>query len=222
MGISIQKKYFFKYLILDSILSDNDLEYFNNSFNVDIQPSDKLGSFFSIKIFRDKRIHFNFGENQITQNKIMEIHNKYEKTFHTLLSEMCPAKLKLHNYTEYTLNCTGKDYKYAIHDDIPSKLLSAVIYLKPEENTGTIIYPSPEYKLWNGELAFPSEGTLIHWKQNRGFVFSRIHQKTWHSYQGDTKKNRLTLIINICSDKVKEVMEIENSKEFKDSITWTN
>ena len=68
----------------------------------------------------------------------------------------------------------------------------------------------------------PNEGTVIRWKQNRGFVFSRINQKTWHSYQGDKKNNRLTLVINICTDKVEEVDRIEQTKEFKESITWAS
>ncbi len=222
MGIPFQRKYFFKYVVLDNVLSSEDFEYFNNTFNVEIQPKDKLVSFFSIKVFKDKCIHFNLGENQITKERIMEIHNKYGKTFHTLLSEFCPAKFKLHDYTQYTLNCTGKDYQYPIHDDIPRKLLSTVIYLKPKENIGTIMYPSPEYKLWNGKSASPVEGSLIKWKQNRGFVFSRINQKTWHSYRGDQKNNRLALVINLCTDRVEEVYKIEQSKEFKESITWVN
>ena len=82
------------------------------------------------------------------------------------------------------------------------------------------MYPGPEYKLCNGESALPQEGTLIRWKQNRAFVFSRIFQKTWHSYQGDKKNNRLALVINLCTDKIEQVDKIEQSKEFKESITW--
>ena len=37
-------------------------------------------------------------------------------------------------YSEFHIIETGADYKYPIHDDTPNKLLSGVIYLRPEKN----------------------------------------------------------------------------------------
>ena len=153
---------------------------------------------------------------------MMAIHNRYEELFHKLLKALCPPKADLIDFIEYSLTITGKDCKYPIHDDVPNKLLSTVVYLKPEENKGTILHPCPKYITFNGEKALPNEGCIIDWKPNRALIFSRIHQKTWHSYQGDGKNNRLTFVINLGTDKLNEVMKIENSKEFKNSITWSN
>ena len=219
--IHIQSKYFFKYIILDNFFSDSEINFLNRC-NISNQPSDKVSILYQLRIFKDKKIEVKIGGDLSPQAKIIAIHKKYENLFHSILSVLCPAKSKLIDFIEYALVATGKDYKYIIHDDIPAKLLSTVIYLKPEENMGTVIYPCPQYKLANGKIVFPSNGVSIKWKTNRALIFSRIHERTWHSYQGDGKSNRLAFVINVGTDKVKEVMEIENSKEFKESITWVN
>ena len=69
---------------------------------------------------------------------------------------------------------------------------------------------------------FPNENFVIKWKVNRAMIFSRIGQKTWHSYQGDGKSNRLVFGINVGTERAKEAREIEDSEEFKKSITWVN
>ena len=35
---------------------------------------------------------------------------------------------------------TGSHYKYPIHRDSPSKILSGIIYISPNENKGTLLY----------------------------------------------------------------------------------
>ena len=39
-----------------------------------------------------------------------------------------------------------KNFKFPIHDDIPNKLLSGVIYIKPEKNSGTVFYKTKSGK----------------------------------------------------------------------------
>ena len=87
----------------------------------------------------------------------------------------------------------------AISDDTPNKLLSGVVYLKPEKNIGTIFY---EDKQGNGRKE-------IEWKQNRAVFFSRTERETWHSYQGDGKCNRIALVYNLMTNNIKEVCKIE-------------
>ena len=222
INIPIQSKYFFKYIILDNFLSDNEIQYLNR-LDISKVPSNGILNCYQARIFKDKNIKPKaVGDNLINIENIISIHKKYENLFSSILLKMCPAKSKLIEFMEYTLSITGKDCIYPIHDDAPYKLLSTVIYLKPENNIGTLIYPCPKYPLFDGKILSPSEGFCIKWKQNRSLIFSRIHQKTWHSFQGDGKSNRLAFVINVGTDKVKEVMDIENSKEFRESITWTN
>ncbi|WP_269604071.1 hypothetical protein [Prochlorococcus marinus] len=220
--IPIRSKYFFKYLILDNFFSDNEMQYFNR-FDISKVPSTQFTTIYQARIFKDKNIEPKATKGgPLSIDNIISMHNKYEEFFYSILSKLCPAKSNLIEYIDYKIVVTGKDYKYQIHDDVASKLLSTVIYLKPEKNIGTIIYPCPNYILFNGKILSPSEGVVVDWKVNRALIFSRINQKTWHSYQGDGKSNRLAFVINVGTDKAKEVMEIENSKEFKESITWAN
>ena len=218
----IHNKYFFKYIVLDDFFADVEIEYLNR-LDISNVASDQASILYQLRIFKDKSIEPKGQEKALIPiEKIMSIHNKYEPLFHSLLSKLCPAKSNLIDFIDYQIILTGKDAKYPIHDDVPAKLLSTVIYLKPENNLGTVIYPCPNYALFDGKIASPSEGFGIHWKINRALIFSRIHQKTWHSYQGDGKSNRLAFVINVGTEKVKEVMDIENSKEFRESITWEN
>ena len=218
----IQSKYFFKYIVLDDFFADVEIEYLNR-LDISNVPSDQASILYQLRIFKDKNIEPKGTERSlIPMEKIISIHNKYEPLFYSLLLKLCPAKSDLVDFIDYQIILTGKDAKYPIHDDVASKLLSTVIYLKPENNFGTIIYPCPNYALFDGRIVSPSEGFGINWKVNRALIFSRIHQKTWHSYQGDGKSNRLTFVINVGTDKVEEVMEIESSREFRESITWEN
>ena len=55
-----------------------------------------------------------------------------------ILKEICPEKTGLYDYSDFTIIKTKKNSKIPIHDETPNKLLSVVIYLHPEKNSGTI------------------------------------------------------------------------------------
>ena len=57
-----------------------------------------------------------------------------------ILKKINPEKLKLYDYSEFQIVETGANFVFPIHDDTPNKLLSGVVYLKPEYNSGTIFY----------------------------------------------------------------------------------
>jgi hypothetical protein len=119
---------------------------------------------------------------------IAEIANTYNPQLFDLLQTLAPEKIDQYKFTELNLVVTGKDYKFPIHNDIPSKLLSVVIYLLPEKNSGTWIYASE-----TGDNALQ-----IEWLPNRALIFSRT-ENTWHSYQGDGITPRFTLVYNLKS-----------------------
>ena len=116
-----------------------------------------------------------------------------------LLEELNPQKVKLYDYSEFHIIEVGANYKFPVHDDTPNKLLSGVIYLKPEENMGTIFYKN---KKGDGKK-------ITDWKMNRGVFFSRNEKETWHSYQGDNKSNRIALVYNLMTNRIKEVYKVE-------------
>ena len=135
----------------------------------------------------------------IDSETILHFKNRYEKKAINLLNELYPKKIDLYEYLDLHIIETGKNCSFPIHDDGPEKLLSGVIYLKPFINKG-IFYANKK-----GE-----ERNEIEWKTNRGVFFAREERNTWHSFEGDGKSNRLALLYNLMTTKIKEVYKIEN------------
>ena len=144
----------------------------------------------------------------LSANFVNRLHKNYHDVAINLLKERNPEKVKLYDYSEFQIIETGADYKFPIHDDTPDKLLSGIIYLKPQYNTGTVFYKNRK-----------GEGKkTIDWKINRAVFFSRKERETWHSYRGDGVNNRVVLVYNLMTKKVKEVYEIENKSFFLGEI----
>ena len=55
-----------------------------------------------------------------------------------ILKELSPEKFNLYESFDFVLILTDKNAKFPFHDDTPNKLLSGVIYLIPEKNSGTV------------------------------------------------------------------------------------
>lgn len=140
----------------------------------------------------------------IDKNLLMRLHQNYHKKAIDILSELNPEKAKLYDYSDFTLIVTNKHAKFPIHDDTPNKLLSGVIYLYPEFNSGTIFY--------NSKLGLDKK--IIEWKKNRAVFFSRTEKQTWHSYEGDGINDRIVLVYNLMTQRIKEVFRIENKSYF--------
>ena len=135
----------------------------------------------------------------INSEILKRLHKNYHDKALSLLKELNPLKVKLYDYSEFHIIETGADYQFPIHDDTPNKLLSGVIYIRPEKNSGTIFYES---KKGDGKK-------IIDWEINRAVFFSRIERETWHSYKGDGKSNRIALVYNLMTNRIKEVYNIE-------------
>lgn len=140
----------------------------------------------------------------LSDNVIKELNKNYHKIAISLLEKLNPEKCSLYEYSEFHIIETGAKYKYPIHDDIPNKLLSGVIYLKPKINSGTIFYKNKK----------GDDKKEIEWKQNRAVFFSRIERETWHSYEGDGAQNRIALVYNLMTNNVKKVCELEKKNYF--------
>ena len=135
---------------------------------------------------------------------VKRLNKNYHFKAMNILKKLYPEKCELYEYSEFHIIETGSDYKYPIHDDTPNKLLSGVIYLRPEKNSGTIFYKNKK-----GE-----EKKEIEWRQNRAVFFSRKERSTWHSYQGDGENNRVALVYNLMTNDIKKVCNIENKNYF--------
>ena len=135
----------------------------------------------------------------LSKESLNRLNDNYHQKAINLLKELCPEKIKLYDYSDFHLILTGKNYKFPIHDDTPNKLLSGVIYINPEKNSGTKFYVSQADK----------NGKEVEWKKNRAVFFSRKERETWHSYEGDKINTRVALVYNLMTNDVKSVCKIE-------------
>ena len=74
-------------------------------------------------------------------------------------------------------------YKFHIHQEGLEKIWSAVTYITPEKNVGTKMYTAQT------ESAFVKEAP---WIPNSTFIFCGREGHTWHSYESNQDKNRIT------------------------------
>ena len=148
----------------------------------------------------------------IEKNLLIKINSKYLPRAFDILKELNPEKIKLFSYSDFSIIKTNKNSKFPIHDDTPNKLLSGVIYLYPENNSGTVFYNSK-----SGD-----NKTSIDWKQNRAVFFSRRERETWHSYEGDRINDRVALVYNLMTHEqnIKKVCEIENKNYLISNIRY--
>ena len=189
--------------VIDNFLDKDDYNELSNfKFDNDFKNEFKV---YHNEINDDKIIC-----SSISEDLLKRLHKNYFSKAIKVLEELSPEKIKLYDYSDFTIIITKKNSKFPIHDDTPNKLLSGVIYLSPESNSGTIFYNSRQ-----GE-----NRTEIDWKTNRAVFFSRREKETWHSYEGDMKNNRVALVYNLMTTQVKEVFEVEKKNYFIGNLRW--
>lgn len=182
-----------KYKIIDNFLDQNCFNFLSSL---------RLKAVGANEIFSHHNQIYKNGKMKVTclnQENLITLQNTCHKRAMDLLNEFAPEKVKLYEYSDFNIIETGKNYTFPIHRDYINKLLSGVIYLQPEQNTGTIIYENK-----NGKN--PNE---ITWKKNRALFFSRTEKTSWHNYKGDGKNNRVVLVYNLMTTNTKAVCELE-------------
>ena len=189
---------------IDNFLHQKDFNELNSLQLENVLPT-------SIKIYHNEiDKNNNVKKSSISRDLIKNLHNNYHKKAMEILKSLNKEKASLYEYSDFSIIKTGKNSTFPIHDDTPNKLLSGVIYLYPNKNTGTIFYSDK-----NGKLP-----KIINWKQNTGVFFSRIERTSWHSYQGDGKSDRVALVYNLMTTKIKEVYRIEKKNYFYGLLRW--
>ena len=142
----------------------------------------------------------------IDKSLLIRLNKKYLEKGISILKELNEEKVKLIDYSDFTIIKTKKNKKFPIHDDTFNKLLSGVVYLYPEKNIGTIFYNTKKGK----------DKNVTEWKINRAVFFSRIEGETWHSYESDSNNDRITLVFNLMTKEknLKKILDIEKKNYF--------
>jgi hypothetical protein len=183
----------YKLKIVDNFLEDSD---FQKLCNLHIKKEFKD----EFKVYHNEINNDKIIKSSIDESLLKKIHKNYFSKAFGVLKELSPEKSKLYEYSDFTIVITKKKSKFPIHDDTPNKLLSGVIYLYPKNNAGTFFYSDNK----------GSNKTYVDWKPNRAVFFSRKERETWHSYEGDGINDRIVLVYNLMTSKIKEVYKIEN------------
>ena len=184
--------------IIENFLNTEDLD---GLCSLDIKPVGPN----EIKVYQNIITGDQVSRNDCIDLKLLkDMNDRYHNLAMKILRELNPKKVSLYDYSEFYIIETGSNYKFPIHDDIPNKILSGVVYLKPEKNSGTLFYKNKK-----GEAK-----EEVEWKVNKAVFFSRAEKETWHSYQGDGKSNRLVLVYNLMTNKLKDVYKIEGKSYY--------
>ncbi len=191
---------------IDNFLEDEDFRSLSN-YAKNLSENNKI-DVYPNTIDKDNNIL----KSTIEKNLLIKINSKYLPRAFDILKELNPEKIKLFSYSDFSISKTNKNSKFPIHDDTPNKLLSGVIYLYPENNSGTVFYNTK-----SGD-----DKTSIDWKQNRAVFFSRKERETWHSYEGDRINDRVALVYNLMTHEqnIKKVCEIENKNYVISNIRY--
>lgn len=82
--------------------------------------------------------------------------------------------------------------KAGIHEDVPAKVFSTVVYVHPLHECGTLIYSSDDGN---------SLEHIVNWKPNRAFIFAPLDKVTWHDFMKiDPDNERITIDYNLIRD----------------------
>jgi len=193
----------YKIKIIDDFLSNEDYE---ELCNLKINKNLEKGFIVYHNEINEKEII----TSAIDESLLQKLHRNYHDKAINILKDLCPEKLPLYDYSDFTVIVTSKNSKFPIHDDTPNKILSGVIYLTPEKNSGTTFY--------NDKTG--SDKTEMQWKKNRAVFFSRKERETWHSYKGDNENNRIALVYNLMTNNIKKVYEIEKKNYYLGMLRW--
>lgn len=177
-----------KHIIIDDFLEKNHFDFLSK-IEYGKVPEDGVTVF--LNSVQDGKVLKNSGK--IPEGLLLELDRTYTPRLLESLKELAPRKVAQVKHAEISIIVTGKNSRWHIHTDVPTKLLSGVVYLSPEKNTGTRLYNS-KTNSFKG-----TDRTEVEWKQNRAFLFSR-NPNSWHNYKSNGISDRMVLVYNLRKD----------------------
>lgn len=180
----------FKYILLDNFIESETFDKLKNQiFSLKLVLDKQNRDFRTIIRFsKDGKIIDSEG---VTLDVFKEIFEQINQDSLEMLKNLAPKKLSLYDYSEIRIQKAPKFYDSGPHTDSTQKLLSTVTYIYPKKGEGTFLHKG------NNQRVF----SQIEWKENRCFAFSRIENKTWHSWRSNSQNGRFTLIYTLLTNK---------------------
>ena len=88
-----------------------------------------------------------------------------------------------------------KGFKYPAHIDNDSRISTAILYVSPEENSGTILCSNNSgHVADHGAPSMKSDYEVTaEWSPNTLFVHNSINGKTWHRYEATEQRCTLNI-----------------------------
>ena len=117
-----------KYKILDNFFDNEDFREIEK-IQVSNVGVDKMKVYHN-KILKDGKIESN---ECIQEETLKRFQKKYHQRAINILKELYPEKVDLYEFSEFHVIVTGSNYKFPLHDDTPTKLLSGVIYINQKK-----------------------------------------------------------------------------------------
>jgi hypothetical protein len=192
------------YVCVDDFLEVTDLRRLTG-----LAAQHSAGNPNEIKIFQSRTSDLK--NSFISPDYLEELKLKYEPVAIEILKSLAPKKVSLFDFSSFQISITKKGATYPVHVDQPEKILSGVVYLSPTNSTGTFLHASEK------DL-HPFE---VDWKVNRAFFFSRHPEFTWHSYRGDSRGDRITLVFNLMTRDLRkhQIIDMGISRYFFHSVS---
>jgi len=182
-----------EYRIIDNFLEPEDLEMCKKFFIsanavYDKIPPTKKANWYVHKNGVEVNKHGKILSYDIEDPYILSLHVKYNDKLLEAMDELAPERKKEYKQSTIEFVSSRTGLKWKIHPDVSEKLLSAVIYVSPEQSTGTILCKDQEG-------LDPHE---VKWKENRCLIFCQTDD-SYHWYENFNEETRNTIAWNLRS-----------------------
>jgi hypothetical protein len=184
-----------EYIIEDDFLEQRHFEFLKNL------KFEKSTGYALLSHSVDREGNIFLTTNTIPNDLLTDFVKTYTPKLLNYLDRLRPELKESYTFSDIAVVAIRGNRKFPIHTDLPNKSLSVVVYISPEDNTGTILYRDKKGK----------DKYTVEWKPNRALLFSRTNN-SWHSYNSSGNSLRVVLVYNLRNDNIEKVKKIHEER----------
>lgn len=148
---------------------------------------DKTGNQITEKFLKNNHKFRNVQDlNKIFDVSDLDLYNTYYDEVLSIMSFLDSSRYEKIERIHFDVQTVGPDYVHKVHSDMSVKLVTAVIYLYPENNIGTLLHKTKD-----------SVGIENPWVLNGGTAFIPHGSNSLHSFRSNNLTHRTTFNINL-------------------------